>query len=247
MVLFAGRHQMWYTECKITQVKGGFLQSVRIYLIRHGKTQANLDGLYAGVTDFPLCESGAKELQSLKEQYEYPDVGTVFVSPLSRAVMTAELLFPEAQLVAVEDFREYDFGEFECKSIADLSGDPRYHSWMQARHSSAPPGGEQIEAFFVRCRGAFCGAVDYMMKNKLFEAAIVTHGGVLQNILGQFVPRSPGENFSDFIVGNGRGAALSTNAMLWMRGQVCAFEGFLPPGAPLGAFYEGAAYHKRNK
>lgn len=34
-----------------------------IYLIRHGKTEANEKRLYCGITDLPLSEAGRDELQ----------------------------------------------------------------------------------------------------------------------------------------------------------------------------------------
>ena len=36
-----------------------------IYLIRHGKTEANEKHLYCGSTDLPLSEAGREELQSV--------------------------------------------------------------------------------------------------------------------------------------------------------------------------------------
>ena len=43
-----------------------------IYLIRHGKTEANDKRLYCGSTDLPLSEKGRKELGQL--HYEIKNV-----------------------------------------------------------------------------------------------------------------------------------------------------------------------------
>ena len=42
-----------------------------LYLIRHGKTQANLEHRYCGSTDLPLSQEGAEELKRLC--YEIPE------------------------------------------------------------------------------------------------------------------------------------------------------------------------------
>ena len=58
----------------------------KLHLIRHGLTSANLEGRYIGSgTDLPLCEEGRAGLLELKQQFEYPQVGLVFTSPLLRA------------------------------------------------------------------------------------------------------------------------------------------------------------------
>ena len=73
------------------------MKTFKLHLIRHGLTSGNLQGLYIGSgTDIPLCDEGRAQLAELKERFEYPQVDTVFSSPLMRAVETANILFPNA-------------------------------------------------------------------------------------------------------------------------------------------------------
>lgn len=64
---------------------------MKIYLIRHGKTMGNTRGRYIGRTDEPLLE---EEQKKLKES-SYPQVETVFVSPMLRCRQTAAAIFPD--------------------------------------------------------------------------------------------------------------------------------------------------------
>ena len=74
------------------------MKTFKLHLIRHGLTSGNLQGLYIGSgTDIPLCDEGRAQLAELKERFEYPQVDTVFSSPLLRAVETANILFPDAK------------------------------------------------------------------------------------------------------------------------------------------------------
>ena len=74
------------------------MKNYRLYLVRHGVTQGNLDGIYMGSgTDQPLCAQGAAQLRALAARFPYPKAETVFSSPMRRAVETAELLFPDAK------------------------------------------------------------------------------------------------------------------------------------------------------
>ena len=68
---------------------------MRIDLIRHGMTRGNEERRYIGITDEPLSERGRK----LAEQcmYERPEI--VFSSPLKRCVETAEILYPDQDIL----------------------------------------------------------------------------------------------------------------------------------------------------
>ena len=48
------------------------MKTLRLHILRHGLTQGNLDGLYVGHTDLPLCEAGRAQLLQMKEAYRYP-------------------------------------------------------------------------------------------------------------------------------------------------------------------------------
>lgn len=45
------------------------MQAYHIYLIRHGLTQANIEGKYIGETDLDLCEEGVEEILDLKARF----------------------------------------------------------------------------------------------------------------------------------------------------------------------------------
>lgn len=62
---------------------------MKVYLLRHGQTEYNVDKRYQGTRDIPLSEKGRAALRRADIE---PD--TVYVSPLCRAVDTARVLFP---------------------------------------------------------------------------------------------------------------------------------------------------------
>ena len=98
-----------------------------VYLIRHGKTEANERRLYCGSTDLPLSESGREELQRIR----YDISGVRFLtSGMARANETMELLFPGIPYETDPRFREVDFGAFEMRSYEDLKDDPDYQAWL---------------------------------------------------------------------------------------------------------------------
>jgi len=67
----------------------------RLYYIRHGLSEMNQAGLYAGSTDTPLTNAGRQAALSAGKDAGQLDIDIIIVSPLSRAQETARL-FAEA-------------------------------------------------------------------------------------------------------------------------------------------------------
>ena len=129
------------------------MKTFKLHLIRHGITAGNLQGLYIGSgTDIPLCDEGRAQLADLKERFEYPQVDTVFSSPLMRAVETANILFPNAtHQFSVHDLREAGFGVFENRPVKELVKDEDFKKWITPGSGFVPEGAEPTEKFHARC------------------------------------------------------------------------------------------------
>ena len=97
------------------------MKGYRISIIRHGMTEANEKGIYIGNTDIPLSAKGAADLAAKMDEFCYPTVHRVYSSPLKRCTETAEILFPYTELCTVDDLKELNFGEFENKTIDELT------------------------------------------------------------------------------------------------------------------------------
>lgn len=169
-------------------------------LIRHGQTQGNLERRYVGGrTDEPLCAQGRAAL-FLRT---YPAAARVFVSPMKRCLQTAAILYPNVVPEQVDGLRECDFGAFENKAYAQLSGRADYQAWVDSGGEMPFPGGESRASFAARCVRAF----DALRRRELHEdCALIVHGGTIMAIMEAFaVPRG---SYFDFQVKNGEGYVL---------------------------------------
>ena len=90
-----------------------------IYLLRHGLTEYNAEKRYQGQRDIPLSAAGRAMLCRADI-----DPQTVYITPLCRTRQTAEVLFPEANLVPVTDLQEMCFGSFEGRNYIEMEHDP---------------------------------------------------------------------------------------------------------------------------
>lgn len=201
----------------------------KLHLIRHGLTEGNLDGRYIGSgTDLPLCDQGRAELEQLQTQYRYPTVPVVFCSPMLRATQTASLLFPDARQIVLQDLREMNFGKFENRKVSELVKDPEFASWMDPTSRTNPDGAEDRKAFYDRTSEMLMKLFEYMIKSHIDEAACVTHGGVIMNMLASHA--LPFHKPEEWMTDPGCGYSLRLDTEMWMRDHLAEAYDIVPFG-----------------
>ncbi len=156
------------------------MRTYRIHFIRHGLTEANIDGRYIGVTDISLCDSGTDELERIRLKGELPETSLLFTSPLKRCLETCKILFPDIEPTVISELKEFNFGDFENKTAFELATEPQYTEWTAGR--AAPPNGEEASEFTERIVLGLNIMVRKMMEQEIFEATAVMHGGVMMTL-----------------------------------------------------------------
>ena len=196
------------------------MKGYRLYIMRHGKTDANEKGIYIGKTDYPLSEAGKKELINKMDEFEYPGVERVYTSPLKRCTETADIIFKDRESIVVHDLRELDFGEFEGKSVEELINRDDYKEWLKGGLENSPPGGEALSDMIVRVYKALDRIILNMMDEEFNATAIVTHSGIISNMLSCF--GLPKYKPNEITCEPGEGFEVLVTAQMWQQAQ--AFE-----------------------
>ena len=193
------------------------MKSYLIYLLRHGQTTASVEGRYIGHTDVPLSEEGEAQLRDMCDRYEYPQADVVLSSPLKRCLQTAQILYPDAEIIPMRELIEYNFGEFENKTAEELENHPVFARWLAGEEDVDPPFGESSRDFQRRVCDAFMRIVEGLLKTGTTRAAIVTHGGVITTLLSTFgLPQAP---MHEWMMPEGCGYTVRITPMLWSGGQ----------------------------
>lgn len=191
------------------------MKTYNIYLFRHGLTKGNVNAQYIGHTDYPLISSSIENLRNIKAKYHYPKVDAVFSSPLKRCVDSANIMFPQNNPLIINDFIEYNFGEFEECTAKDLENNEDFNNWLHGDMYSRPPYGESNAEFIHRVCQAFEKIVEGIMKTGTENIAIVGHAGVLMTILSCYgIPEAP---MAHWQMDAGYGFKLRITPSLWMR------------------------------
>lgn len=137
-----------------------------IFVVRHGRTEANAAGLLLGRADPPLDATGRAQAEQLAVALGRADA--VVSSPLARALETAAAI--DGPLRVDERFIELDYGEWDQLPIGDVPAGS-WEAW-QRDVQFAPPSGESIASVGARVRAALGDLVEEARRSKV---VIVTH------------------------------------------------------------------------
>ena len=176
-----------------------------IYLLRHGTTIYNVEKRYQGQRDIPLSDAG-------KAQICPADFTTdvVYVSPLMRTQQTAQIMFPQAKQIVVEDLKEMNFGSFEGRNYKEMEHDPDYLAWVQANCETSCPDGERKSDFCERTCAAFAGLVDLCLEQGREVMTIVAHGGTQMAVMERYAV--PHEEYYHWCAPNAGGYLLDASS-----------------------------------
>ena len=154
---------------------------MKLLLARHGQSTWNSLRRFQGIADVPLSDMGRAQARALSHAVRRHRIRRAYVSPLRRAVETAELALAgtDVEIVTIPDLRELSLGAWEGCTVTEIraqEGDP-YRAWLRAPHDCPPPGGEPLPVVSERVRAAIdrIAAAHPNGENVL----VVSHGGVI--------------------------------------------------------------------
>ncbi|WP_336212325.1 alpha-ribazole phosphatase [Enterobacter sp. P82] len=160
---------------------------MRIFLVRHGQTTANISGVFYGSTDLSLSPQGIAQSQRVAGYLSEVAFGQTRVSALQRSQQTARLIVPTAHDVHVDArLNELDFGEWEMRHFSDIEKEypASWQRWMDDWQNATPDGGEAFPHFAARVRAA---ADEMSQLQRREDTLIVAHQGVLSLLLATWL------------------------------------------------------------
>jgi broad specificity phosphatase PhoE len=156
----------------------------KLYFIRHGQSEFNVRGLFAGRTETPLTEDGRAQAKRTGKVAKTKglQVDLIISSPLSRALETAQIVareinYPLNKIVISEQMIERDFGEGEG---TPWIADPRKRNFK---------GMETDDELVVRARKA----LDWIEELPADSIVVVSHGSIgraLRSLVKEDFPMS---------------------------------------------------------
>ncbi len=137
-----------------------------LILARHGRTEANAQGLLQGRMDLPLDEVGREQARKIAVALASVDV--VISSPLQRAMETAVALHKK---IEIDDrWIEMDFGNLDGQRRQDI--DPAIWIRLQRDVHYQPEGGESLANMMLRVTPALD---ELLARSEQETIAVFTH------------------------------------------------------------------------
>ena len=192
--------------------------ALRLVFIRHAHTCGNggagSHALLQGRADLPLSAQGRQEARLLQRRLQCESrFDVIYSSPLRRATETAAPLRAFGDLHLCSDLQEIDCGMLDGMPLKEVQ---RKYPGLWASNLRQTdehfrwPGGESYHEFRERC----LRAVAAIAARHCGRVGVVTHAGVISQMLGalagrspaQWEPFRPGHTALTEIVWTGRGA-----------------------------------------
>lgn len=126
---------------------------MKLYIMRHGETDANRQRILQGHIDNPLNKNGQKQASQVGAELCKITFGEIFSSPLMRAKETGELATGVSLTDFVIDDRliEISFGELEGMCIDDIP--EKIKDFFRNPSAYQPPeGGESFDELIERVK-----------------------------------------------------------------------------------------------
>lgn len=139
----------------------------KLYFIRHGLSELNVKGLYAGHTDTPLTDEGRAQAKKAGQAAKNLRIDLIVSSPLSRALETAQIAaaeigYPLDKIVVDDRLIERHFGQLENQPYSP-------HHTEEHRHQK---GAEPSDKLIARARAA----LDWIEAQDADNVLVVSHG-----------------------------------------------------------------------
>jgi len=183
---------------------------LKLYLVRHGETEATRQFRYQGKGDSGLTEQGLCQAKRVAAVLRGEAISHVFSSDMRRALETAKVIAQEHGLVPIQlpSLREVEFGEWEGLTFQEISH--KYpdlvNTWLRDPVSTRPPGGETLLEMSQRVLTCLDRIAESCVEGTV---VVVSHGGPIRAVLSSYlegglgrfwsIPQRPGAvNIIDF-------------------------------------------------
>lgn len=146
---------------------------MKLYVMRHGETITNTMHLISGNKETDLTKRGIRQAKEAKKHLKDIEFDYIFVSPLSRAIITASTVSDKSMIID-KRLIERDYGNLDMKRKTDVD----YNGFWNY-HLNLDYNGEKIQDLLKRVEELVQDLKNkYPNKNIL----LVTHSGVARAI-----------------------------------------------------------------
>lgn len=158
---------------------------MKLYLVRHGETDWNIESKIQGQTDIELNERGREQAEEFAARIAGEDyqVDSIYTSSKRRALETARIIGAALKIEpkVQPGLEEICLGKWEgytWKQVKELFWD-EYQLWRDNRRYQEPPLGESYQQLLDR----LLPAIHEITQKEKGNVLVVTHSAVIMTLL----------------------------------------------------------------
>ncbi|MDR1915261.1 MAG: histidine phosphatase family protein [Synergistaceae bacterium] len=177
---------------------------MRLFIVRHGETQWNIEGRFQGQQDTDLNERGMAQGDRVASYLSGHKFDAVTSSPLKRALVTGKKIAAACgvkQFDVLPGLTEINHGDWEGLLSTEVSVRwPRIiDMWHRSPHTVIMPGddGESLRSVQIRA----VSAIDEISKKYQGDVCVAAHDAVIKVLLCYFL-NTPLSSFWNFQIAN---------------------------------------------
>lgn len=173
---------------------------LNLYIMRHGETDWNKQGLIQGSSDIDLNAYGRELAEKTRDGFAKDGISfdRLYCSPLHRAVETAEIVNEKQHLPILQDERikEMSFGKYEGHSLKALArSDENLQNCFSKPSLYRPdPTGESFTHLLDRAENFLTEEIIPLEKYGMKNVLTVCHGAIIRAVLS-VIRRDPLDDF----------------------------------------------------
>lgn len=176
----------------------------KLFLVRHGQTDWNLEGRYQGITNTKLTAEGMRQAELAAKYLSRIKFSGFYASPIGRTVETAEIFKKVMKLdyTIRENLKELNFGKWEGLKFDEIieNYNDDFQNWLKNPFINPPTQGESFLELVKRGEQEINGILSENQDNS--NVLIITHGGLIVAMLVYWLKIAP-ERWSSIIQSHG--------------------------------------------
>ncbi len=158
---------------------------MKLYIVRHGETEFNLQNRYAGSTDIPLNDRGVQQAMQLSLDLKGIHFDNIVSSPMLRARQTADIINHgrNLPLKIIDGFSEINMGVYEglTREEARLRHPQTWERLSARGIDDAPEGGETIR----QCNERVMAALSELIREAEGKAVLLVCHGFVSRLINR--------------------------------------------------------------
>lgn len=154
--------------------------TVVCYIVRHGQTKANDQGIFRGLKNFPLDEKGVQDAEEARDYLKDKTIGSAYTSDLDRARKTAHIVLgPDKKIKVLSSLEPIDVGSLSGKKKDEHKEIMQY--LQDNKDEPFPGGGQTINEFNKQSRKPLLAAIRAGVQNGS-PSLVSTHASVVHSL-----------------------------------------------------------------